>query len=115
MPYFWKCARGHEHGPFNLIIDAKIARKELADGDDECAGKPGRMQHYSLKHRATATPDIPEHFNDSIGAPVRSRRHLKELQKAGGFQDHEPAAKPSSSVEYDVHGTNKSRGLARRW
>ena len=39
--------------------------------------------------RITITPDVPEHFNITTGCAIRSRRHLRELQKARGWQDYE--------------------------
>ena len=35
-------------------------------------------------------PDIPEHFNLSIGEVVRNRAHLRQIQKERGLQDYEP-------------------------
>lgn len=35
------------------------------------------------------TPDIPEHWNLSLDQPVRSRRHLRDVQKRTGTQDYE--------------------------
>jgi len=35
------------------------------------------------------TPDIPEHWNMSLNEPVRSRRHLRDLQKIHGTHDYE--------------------------
>ena len=37
----------------------------------------------------TITPDIPEHFNLSLNRPVRSRRHLRDLQARMGTVDYE--------------------------
>lgn len=36
------------------------------------------------------TPDVPEHYNVSLGERVRGRRHLKQLQEKHGCQDWEP-------------------------
>lgn len=34
--------------------------------------------------------DIPEHYSNSTGCVIRSRRHLREWQRQNGAQDWEP-------------------------
>jgi len=40
-----------------------------------------------------AMPDLPEHYNNSLGEVVRGRRHLKQLQRDTDSVDYEPTAK----------------------
>jgi hypothetical protein len=36
-----------------------------------------------------AQPDIEPHYNITIGRVVKSRRHLRDLQKRHGFMDYQ--------------------------
>lgn len=47
-----------------------------------------------------AIPDLPEHYNNSLGEVVRSRRHLKDLQRATDSVDYEPTPKQKERDAY---------------
>jgi len=69
----------------------------------KCASRAcGRRATYSLvqTHRATQViPDLTPHFNISLDEPVRSRRHLRELQERYGCEDYEPSPKAREWLE----------------
>ena len=50
------------------------------------------------------TPDIPEHWNVSLNQPVRSRRHLQDLQKRHGCHDYEGMRGASNSHVFTEGG-----------
>ena len=83
------CPKGHAHGPFNGSREALIALNEMA-AEHFCGSGPYSVQHYEPISNFFALGDIPEHLNVSLGEPVRSRRHLKQLQKKYGCHDYEP-------------------------
>jgi len=64
---------------------------------DLCGGENTRLKRVKLGVATTilVTPDVPEHFNMSLNQRVRSRRHLRDLQKRHGTQDYE-----------GIHGAN---------
>jgi hypothetical protein len=52
------------------------------------------------------TPDVPEHMNVSFGCVVRSRRHLRDLQKATDSVDYEPS---KAQKERDAYARDRMR------
>jgi len=70
------------------------------------SGKPAtRLKRIGHVAKTILTcPDIPEHFNITIGMPVRSRRHLTDLQKRHGFRDYEGMRGASQSHVFGEGG-----------
>lgn len=54
-----------------------------------CGGENTPLRRLVLTERVYVTPDVPEHYNTSLGRVVRSRRHLRQLQHDLGCQDFE--------------------------
>lgn len=60
----------------------------------ECPWGCGRQERDEepIMENALITGDpVVEHWNNSLNAPVRSRRHLKDLQRAHGVRDYVPS------------------------
>lgn len=60
-------------------------------------GKTARRVREAPHKTVYVTPDVPEHFNIGLDMPVRSRRHLRDLQKRYGFQDYDKDSSKKSS------------------
>ena len=89
-----RCVRGHEQGYWR-DDQRELAERALLDPDFRRCDHKGcgrrRVLRFSPNPRlGVAITDIPEHFNLSFGERVRSRRHLKDLQKKHGCRDWEP-------------------------
>ena len=80
MPFYpYKCNAGHETDRFYKMSDTRPSSIRCA------CGRSARRQ-IVLPQLIT---DIPEHFNTSLGKPVKSRAHLRQLQQQHGCQDVE--------------------------
>lgn len=102
MPTFsYRCARGH-------VTDQFFTPGEPRTATSRC-GKCRRRATYSLNatlasSRLYTIPDVPEHWNTSIDQPVRSRRHLRDLQKRNGWQTYEPVKRKPHKIPVSMPG-----------
>ena len=84
--YTYACSRGHETGVF---LSEREARWDSLDCVT-CGERAVRRKLDDGPDLPQIIDDVPEHWNVSLGRPVRSRRHLKTLQNQLGVQDYEP-------------------------
>jgi len=85
MIYSFRCDGGHT---FDLV-----RRVEHRNRRARCkCGKWAKRDRLSeiATGRHGVIPDIAEHWNLSIDAPVRSRAHLREIQRQRGLSDYDP-------------------------
>jgi hypothetical protein len=82
----FRCADGRGQGVFWSKDEALRARK---DPEFRALCGPGAKLALYSTEVTNITPDIPEHFNVTIGQHISSRRQLHELQKRNGWQDYE--------------------------
>lgn len=108
--YEYRCPRGHE-----TLIVATMAEEKPPTTRCRCGLKASRVPpHFQL------TPDVGEHWNPSIGAPVRSRRHLTDLQKRSQetdrpFQDYQTVVTHSQMRERaDIARERRARAGEKR-
>jgi hypothetical protein len=87
-----RCPQGHQHGVLETRAKAEDYLVEMIA--DHCCGR-GEYRVVSSEPIATCTVTgiINEHFNLSLGCPVRGKRHLCQLQKERGCHDYEPIKK----------------------
>lgn len=86
MPlYDYACGNGHTTEIYAPMNGSRP--KSVACGEKGCRRRAKRI--FSPNQ---VIPDIPEHFNISIGEVVKNRAHLKQIQKERGLQDYEPPA-----------------------
>jgi len=82
MPlYEFQCKKGHSTDRFYRMNDTRPVSIKCPT----CLSPATR-----LFGNASILPDIPEHFNISIGDVVKNRSHLRQIQKDRGLQDWEP-------------------------
>ncbi len=86
MPvYVYSCRTGHLTERFFPVASRRlwvVCRCRKRANRDFGAEKGGGGLQLS--------PDVPEHWNVTVDKVVRSRKHLRDLQKRHGFQDYEP-------------------------
>jgi len=88
VPYTFRCASGHEQGVFLDRPDRKAAREMR-----RCyCGERARLVGYHLRTTpgVLTLPEIPEHFNRSLGMTISSRKHLEQVQRDKGVCDYSP-------------------------
>lgn len=93
MPLWsYVCRKGHVTDRF-FESHAERTRTTRCD-----CGARATLNLSATHRKLYVTPDIEEHYNTTIDMPVRSRKHLKDLQRRYGFSDHDKGVqKPSSN------------------
>ena len=82
MPVYWyDCP---DHGS-EITLPGEVKPPESI----QCHWCEKTAHHIERVGIVCVTPDIPEHMNLSLNQPVRSRRHLRDIQKRTGTQDYE--------------------------
>lgn len=87
----FRCECGQEHGPFNSRAEAERTYAEMQKQSwrDECK-MIGEPESYDLAVPVAmfvAKPEIPPHFNQSLGMHIESRKHLEAMQEQLGVTD----------------------------
>ena len=77
--YDFECEKGH-------VTERLFRMDDVKSTDCSTCGGPTRR----IFSRAAVVDDFPEHMNISLGRVVKSRAHLKQLQKELGCQDWVP-------------------------
>ena len=86
-----RCPAGHEQGVFGSMAQARAALRSPDCGPVcERCGARRRAYGFIVPGAPQVIPDIPEHYNVTLDQPIRSRQHLKDVQREGGFRDYEP-------------------------
>jgi len=83
--YSYRCPDDHV---FDRV--RSIAHRNKPVRCPECGKVAKRDQHAELAGTVHFIPDVPEHFNKSTDCVIRSRRHLREIQKQRGLSDYDP-------------------------
>ena len=92
MPlYSFVCARGHVTD--RLVPSSMKRGRARRVVCETCSGVATYDPTATFRGGVFVNPDVPEHWNVTIDRPVKSRRHLAELQKRHGFQDYEKIGK----------------------
>lgn len=58
---------------------------------------------------ARVIEDVHEHYNHSLGMVVRSRRHLKSIQREFGFTDYQPSQDTRERLKYGLEKQQHGR------
>ena len=87
-----RCPRGHQHGVLETRMKANDLLLELTE-EHPCGIGEYRVVCSEAICTATVTGIVNEHFNISLGCPVKGKRHLRQLQKEHGCHDYEPIKK----------------------
>lgn len=87
MIYVYRCSAGHVNEEFRPVEERSLRRRCTTPG---CRRKAARDKRTEMAGKRYVIPDIPEHWNKSIDAPVRSRAHLREIQRQRGLSDYDP-------------------------
>jgi hypothetical protein len=96
-----KCPQNHEQGIFETQAQALVALRDADDGAlCERCGERRRVSSYQAFSGPQVIPDIPEHYNVTIDERVRSRAHLREIQRTKGYQDYEPRGDQRARMDY---------------
>ena len=99
MPlYEFRCDKGHSTEEFYRMNDSRPATIEC-----RLCTRPA----HRVFGNAAVVDDFPEHFNISLGEVVKSRQHLRNIQKERGLQDYEPTR---NSPGYDLVKDRLRRG-----
>lgn len=87
MIYVYRCSAGHVNEEFRAVEERSLRRRCSTRG---CRRKAWRDVHAERTSRRHVIADIPEHYNRSTDCVIRSRRHLREIQRQRGLTDYDP-------------------------
>lgn len=92
--YDFACSEGHVTEKFRRMT-GRIPKSV------KCGSCP--LMAARIFSRPSVQDDFPIHYNWSIGEVVRSRAHMKRIQKDRGLQDWEPCRNsPGSQLSKDA-------------
>jgi len=81
-----RCKCGHDNGVFNQH-DRPTVKKWPCGACGSAGGRWVRLERAMPQGMFMAEPEIPPHYNTSLGCKVESRSHLKALQAQHGCMD----------------------------
>lgn len=87
-----------DHGNRIEVPEGKRPPRAIPCKWDGCRKRARHVGRVLTGLQGAVFPEIPSHFNRSLGCHVEGRKHLEHLQRQRGYSDFDPPQKaPSTS------------------